>query len=469
MIEFGTSGWRGIIADDFTMDKVRIVSQAISEYLLSTKPKSKEVIVGYDTRFMGENFAKTVSGILAGNGFIVSYCPDPVPTPVISYEIVRRKVCGGVNITASHNPYYYSGIKFSPAWGGAALPETTDFIEKKCKKIKPENIKSLDFADAVKKGKILVRCFRNDYLKRVEQLIDFNVIKRKKLKIALDTMHGAGIGYIETLLEKYNIPYKAVNTNRDCMFGGRYPEPSAQNLELLSSMVKSGKYNIGIALDGDADRFGIIDSDGSYISANEIIAVLVHHLAVSRKWKGNVVRSIMTTSFVDAVAKKYGLKLHETPVGFKYIGDILVKQGLVIGGEESGGLTIKGHIPEKDGIIACLLTAEMMAVSKKSVRSIINDLQKEVGTFFTGRINFRLKQSQIEKLKKRLKKNLPKTLAGIKIKNINTIDGYKFILETDEWAGIRLSGTEPVVRYYVEAHSKNALKKLVKASSEIIK
>lgn len=468
-IKFGTSGWRGIIAEDFTKQGVRIVAQAIADYLKASKVHSREIVVGYDPRFMGEDFAKECSEVLAGNGFLVLYSDKPVPTPVIAYEVIRRKCAGAINITASHNPAQYSGVKFSPAWGGPALPETTKQIEENCKKITDKDIKKLSFEDGIKAKKIKVVSFKKTYLNRVERLIDFRAIQNSGIKIAVDDMYGAGIGYIEELLDKYHIKYTAINTHRDCLFGGHHPEPSGDHLNELADIVTTKKYKIGLALDGDADRFGIIDSDGAYISPNEIIAVLLDHLVKSRGWKGRTARSVMTTSFVDAVAKMHGVEVNETPVGFKYIGDILVKQGLIIGGEESGGLTIKGHVPEKDGIVACLLVAEMVAMSNKSIRTIINELQKKVGTFITDRVNLRLSEEKMTALKEKLKKNPPIIIAGKKVMDINKTDGYKFIFENGEWVGVRLSGTEPIVRYYIEAHSKASAAKLKKAVHEVVK
>ncbi|MFH1715609.1 MAG: phosphoglucomutase/phosphomannomutase family protein [Elusimicrobiota bacterium] len=482
MIKFGTSGWRDIIAKGFTYDRVYCAAQAICDYLIGlqeTVPACGtvhygdtrgEIIVGYDTRFMSEDFAKAASEVFAANGFKVSYSSEDVPTPTIAYEIIRKKARGGINITASHNPYMYSGLKFSPAWGGPALPETTKQIEINCNEIQNDTsrINRVPFNEAVKKKMIIVRSFKKTYLKRVSQLINFDAIRKSKIKIAVDVMHGAGRGYLGEILKQHKIPYAIVHENRDCMFGGHHPEPAEVYLTEIIKMVKSKKFRLGIASDGDADRFGIIDSDGSYISANEVIALLANHLAKTRKWKGIIARSVMTSSFIDAVAGKWGLELRETPVGFKYIGDILVKESLVIGGEESGGLTIKGHVPEKDGIVACLLAVEMAAMEKKSIKKILNDLQKEVGIFYSERTNLRLDQTVMDSLRERLMTFEPSVIAGNKVKKVNRLDGFKVECENGDWLGIRLSGTEPIVRCYIESRSKQGLSKLLKAGKEII-
>ena len=470
MIKFGTSGWRDIIAEDFTYKNVRIVSQSIANYLKQEKLDGKHIIVGYDTRFMSEDFAKCAAEILAGNGFTVHYSVKDLPTPTIAYEIIRSKAAGGINITASHNPYQYNGLKFSPAWGGPALPETTKTIEKGCLEIEknPSEIKRLDFNVAVEKGLIKIVDFTDDYLKRISELVDMNAIKKSGLKIAVDVMNGSGRGYLDKILIDNNIPVTVLNANRDPLFGGHHPEPSFEGLTKAIELVKSGKCDMAVATDGDADRFGIIDKDGSYISPNELIAVLLYHLVKNRGYKGIAARSVMTSSFIDAVAKKYGIELRETPVGFKFIGDILVKENLVIGGEESGGLTIKDHVPEKDGVLACLLAVEMVAVFGKSIRQIIEELENQVGEFFTGRDNYRLSQEIMNNLKDELSKNPPKNFGEFKVDKFITIDGYKFVFEDNSWLGIRLSGTEPIVRCYAEAGNKDKLKNLLAEGKNFI-
>jgi alpha-D-glucose phosphate-specific phosphoglucomutase len=470
MIKFGTSGWRDIIAEDFTYKNVRIVSQSIANYLKQEKLYGQHIIVGYDTRFMSEDFAKCSAEVLAGNGFPVHYSIEDIPTPTIAYEIIRSKAAGGINITASHNPYQYSGLKFSPAWGGPALPETTKAIEQGCLEVEKDmaSIKKMDFNFAVEKGFIKIVDFRTDYLKRISELVDMNLIKKSGLKIAVDVMNGAGRGYLDKILNDNNIPVVVLNANRDPFFGGHHPEPSVDCLTKAIDLVKSGKCDMAVATDGDADRFGIIDKDGSYISPNELIAVLLYHLVKNRGYKGIAARSVMTSSFIDAVAQKYGIELRETPVGFKYIGDILVKENLVIGGEESGGLTIKDHVPEKDGVLACLLAIEMVAVFGKSIREIIKELEEQVGEFWTGRDNYRLSQEIMNDLKDELTKNPPSNFGEFKVKNLITIDGYKFVFEDNSWLGIRLSGTEPIVRCYVEAGSKEKLAKLLEEGKKFI-
>ncbi|MCP4482486.1 MAG: phosphoglucomutase/phosphomannomutase family protein [bacterium] len=471
MIKFGTSGWRDIIAEGFTYQGVRIVSQAIVDLLEAEGCSgNKQIIIGYDTRFMSEDFAKASAEIFAGNGFEVHYSIEDVPTPTIAYEIIRSGACGGINITASHNPYRYSGIKFSPAWGGPALPETTKEIESNCLKIEKDLsvIKRIHFADAVKDGIIKKKDFKEDYLKRIEELINIKAIKESGIRVAVDVMNGAGRGYLDTILQYHGVPTLALNTNRDPFFRGHHPEPSAECLGDAIEFVKEDNADLAVATDGDADRFGIIDKDGSYITANEIVAVLLYHLVKHRGYSGIAARSVMTSSFIDAVAEEYGIELRETPVGFKFIGDILVKENLLIGGEESGGLTIKDHVPEKDGVLACLLVIEMVAMFGKSIKAIIKELEDKVGKFYNDRANYRLRPDVMERVKRTLASNPPQQFGDFKVNKIITLDGYKFIFDNKAWLGIRLSGTEPVIRCYAETKSQEALEALLKAGDELI-
>jgi phosphoglucomutase len=499
MIKFGTSGWRGIIADDFTFDNVRIVSQAISEYVknqwkvdLSLRQASSgncttndkavktlstvhcslpTVIIGYDTRFLSEKFAAATAEVLAGNGIEVLLCKRDTPTPVIAYEIIRQKLGGGVNFTASHNPFQYNGLKFSPQWGGPALPETTKAIEERCKTLKIEEVKKIYYKDAAASGIVKEIDPKPQYFKRIKELVDFNAIKKAKLKIAVDLLFGTGIGYLDEMLENAGVKTDIYNNYRDVSFGkSGSPEPNEGNLKDLVSVVKKESCSLGLSTDGDADRFGIIDSDGTFINPNQVIAILLYHLVKTRKWKGIVARSVMTTHLIDRLCRHFNLELKETPVGFKYIGEIMVNNPdeFIIGGEESGGLTIRGHVPEKDGVLACLLMAEVSAMHKKTLKQILKDIEKLVGPVYSTRVNFHLDFKQIENFKNKLKQELPKQIGALEVKETVTLDGYKFILSDGSWIGMRFSGTEPVVRLYAEAESMLKLNKLVISGKKYI-
>jgi len=470
-IKFGTAGWRAVISDEFTIGNVRLVTQAIANYIKEQVTSDKqEVVVGYDTRFMSENFAKVSSTVLAANGIKALITARDVPTPAFAYEILRRGTLGGINFTASHNPPEYNGIKFSPSWGGPALPETTNAIEKNCALLMEgeSSVRDISWERGKEKGLIDYVDPRLEYINRINELVNLEVIKRAKLKIAVDLLYGTGRDYLDTILKQAGCEVKVLHNWRDVLFGGSPPEPSSVYLGELVKTVKEEKCDLGLATDGDSDRFGIIDRDGTFISPNQVLALLLNHLVKTRNWKGVVARSVMTTSFVDAIARIHNIRVKETPVGFKYIAQVMRQNNMVIGGEESGGLTIQGHIPEKDGILACLLIAEMVAFEGKSIGEILDDLYREVGLFLGERINFHLKEDEIENLKAKLKKDLPKEIAGLKVDKIVNLDGLKFILSDRSWLGIRLSGTEPVVRLYVEADEAEKLEKLKEAGKRLI-
>ena len=472
MITFGTSGWRGIIADDFTFDNVRIVTQAIADTIRAQNKKTgiPAVIIGYDTRFLSERFAELSAEVLCANGIPVKLCKRDTPTPVIAYEIIRQKLSGVINYTASHNPWNYNGIKFSPEWGGPALPETTKAIEKRCRELTAAQIKTMPLDAGRAKGLLDDADPRALYFKRMKELVDFSALKKANLKVVTDVLYGTGRGYLDELLDQAGVRQKVLHNNRDVLFGGNAPEPAESNLQEMKSIMKKESCTLGLATDGDADRFGIIDSDGTFINPNQTIALLLYHLVKTRNWKGLVARSVMTTHLIDRLAETLGLIVKETPVGFKYIGEIMVNnpKEFIIGGEESGGLTIRGHVPEKDGILACLLAAEMVAMSKKPLRKTLAEIAKLTGPIISTRVNFHLTTDAVARFKEILINKLPHDIGGMNVEKTITLDGYKFILPETAWLGMRFSGTEPVVRLYAEASSDVKLKKIVAAGKAFI-
>ncbi|MCX7698918.1 MAG: phosphoglucomutase/phosphomannomutase family protein [Candidatus Goldbacteria bacterium] len=467
-IKFGTSGWRGIISDDFTFENVRKVTQAIADYIKSDdKLKGKPIIIGGDARFLSDKFSEIAAEVMAGNNIPVLLCNRDTPTPVISYEIIRRKAVGGINFTASHNPPEYNGLKFSPSWGGPATPNETEKIEQNIKKVK--KIKSIDFHDAQKKGLITIFDPSIYYLERIKELVDFSLIKKSKLKVVADPLFSTGRGYLDKLLIDAKVNVIVINDKKDVLFGGFPPEPAEKNIQDLIQTVIREKAMLGVATDGDADRYGIIDSDGSYISANKILPLLLDYLVKTRKsWKGVAIRSVATSHMIDRVAAMHGIKLYETPVGFKYIGEIMTKEDIIIGGEESNGLTIHRHIPEKDGIIACLLVVEMVARNKKSIKELLMELEEKTGHFFNTRKNYKISKEKMNDMIRKLKNFKLKKIGEYEIKEINTKDGYKFILGEDTWMMIRLSGTEPIVRLYGEAKNKKELDNIIMTGEKFI-
>ncbi len=467
-IKFGTSGWRAIIADEFTFENVRVCSQAIADHLAGIK-ETQGVIIGSDARFMSSHFMKVTAEVFAGNGIKVFFCIRDTPTPVISFEILRRKLAGGINFTASHNPPEYQGLKFSPSWGGPALPETTKDIEDRANQImqKPE-IKKMDFAEAESKGLIEQIDPQQVYLDDLRQKIDMEAIKKADLKILVNPLYGTARDYLDRILIEAGCQVKVMNNNLDPYFGNQPPEPSQAHIPDMIEKMKEEEYDLGLATDGDADRFGILGPNGRFYEPNQILGMLLDHLKTTRNWEGSAARSVATSHLIDAVARHHGLKLEETPVGFKFIGDLISKDKLIMGGEESAGLTIKGHVPEKDGILACLLVAEMVAMQHKPIAQILEDLYAKVGTYLTRRLNFRLSEAEKAKAVENMKQD-PKEVAGFKVKEVIRIDGTKCILENNAWVLVRFSGTEPVVRFYAEAADPGTLEKLCAEGEAFVK
>lgn len=469
-IKFGTSGWRAILADEFTVDNVRIVSQAIADYLKESNECDKGIIIGYDTRFMGQRFAEEAAMVLAANNIKAYLCTRDVPTPVISYEIIKRGLNGGINFTASHNPSEYNGLKFSPSSGGPALPETTKRIEELANQMMGE---AAYREISLEEGKYshLIESIdpRDEYLENIKSKIDLDIIKEAGIRVAADFLYGTSRGYLDTILLEAGCKISTIHGYLDPYFGGNPPEPAEENIkELIDLVNEDNDICIGLATDLDADRFGIVDSDGSYIEPNQIIALLLDYLIKVKKWTGGVARSVATTHLIDAVAKKHGIQVYETPVGFKFIGEYICQDKIVIGGEESAGLSIKGHIPEKDGILACLLVTEMVARQGKSIKELLYDLYKEVGTIVTKRENIHLSLEKKSTFKEKLN-SYPDKFAGLKVAEVNKLDGTKFLMEDGKsWLLMRESGTEPVVRLYGEAESDQKLKSLMEAGKEFI-
>jgi phosphoglucomutase len=468
-IKFGTSGWRGVIADDFTFSRVRAVTQAIADHLVAQGLKDKGVVVGYDTRFLSERFAAESVKVFAANGIRTFLSNRDVPTPAVAFDIIRRKAAGGINFTASHNPPEYNGLKFSPAWGGPALPETTKDIEVRANALIDKNsVMTMSLLEARQKGMVEDADLRRAYLEDLKKKIDFEPIKKAKLKIAVDLLYGTGRDYLDSALRDSGCAVTLVHGHRDPLFGGRSPEPSEKNLAELAEMMKKGRFDIGLAVDGDADRFGVVDPDGTYINPNQILALVLDYLCRTRGWKGGAARSIATSHLIDAVAKKHSIEVYETGVGFKFIGELLVQGKIIFGGEESAGITIKDHVPEKDGILACLLVAEMVSSERKSIKDLLKRLYKEVGPIFNDRINIRLTESNRTQVHARLSQPLNE-FGGIRVKGKKTTaDGTKYMLEDDSWVLMRASGTEPVVRVYAESSSEETLKDLIEAGKKFI-
>ena len=461
-IKFGTSGWRGIIADDFTFEKSRLAVAAIARYLSESKAGKRGVLVGHDTRFMAEEFAGDAADVLRDFGIDVWLCSDPVPTPAVSSIILKRGLGGAINFTASHNPSNYQGIKFSPSWGGPAMPESTRIIEDTAKRFQMEGLPPA----AVRRGTIKNIDPVPEYLEQLRSKVDINVIAQSGIKIAFDALYGTGKNYLDRVLEEAGCQVTTIHGNRDPLFGGFPPEPSEERLAELARIV-SAEADLGLSTDGDADRFGILGGNGEFYTPNIILAILADYLLRVKGTQGDLARSVATTGQLDDIAAAFGRKCHETPVGFKYIGQMIAEGKLAMGGEESAGMSIRGHVPEKDGILACLLVAELVATTGKPLSQINQELQDTYGPRFSVRVNLELTDELISRMRE-IVTPPPLEVGGFAAKDLVTVDGTKWIYENGDWVLLRLSGTEPVARLYVEARDQERLTDLERAFSNWI-
>jgi phosphoglucomutase len=462
-IKFGTSGWRAVMAEDFTFANVRRAVHGIAGYVASQKPTGARLIVGRDPRFLGEAFCALAAEILSAHGITPLLIAEAAPTPAISYAVIHEPADGAINITASHNPPEYNGIKFSTSDGAPALPEVTHAIE--------AQVAIFDSGEPASSGKTSASSQaldpRDSYLARLREIIDFPCIQQAGLRVVFDPLWGAARGYSDVLLREAGVAIATVHDFRDVLFGGHAPEPDDPLLNPLREKMRETKAHIGIATDGDADRFGIVDEDGTFFQPNYIIALLFDYLVESRAWKNGVGKSVATTNLINALAKHYKIELHETPVGFKYIGELIKADRIAIGGEESAGLSIRHHVPEKDGILAGLLCCEMVARRGKSLGRQLRELFAKVGSFYPQRENFRLTAEVKEKFTRKLEQE-PRQFYGRKVSQVVRTDGLKLVFEDGAWICYRLSGTEPVVRVYSEAASEADLQALSAAAKQWI-
>lgn len=472
-IRFGTDGWRAVMCDTFIFENVARVGHAIAKYIKAEEDYKRGVVVGYDTRFFSEEFAVLCSQILVGSKIPVYLSGASIPTPVCAYAIKKKKACGGIMITASHNPPEYNGLKFIPHYAGPASPKITKAIEKELKgitKTKAEELAAKRKTWNEVKENPLVRTIdpTNEYIKQIEKLIDVKTLKKSKIKTVLDPMYGAGIEIMPAVFSKLGLKTSVIHNHRDPLFGGSMPEPDGHNLDTLRRLVLKNRAHVGLALDGDGDRFGFVDGKGVVLSPNQVLTLVAIHLIENRGLEGSLVRTVATTHALDAIAELYGLPLVETPVGFKHIANEMLKGEVLLGGEESGGLSILGHIPEKDGILADLLLAEMTAYKRKPLSIVLRDIYKKIGYFYSIRIDLKYPVDKKEKLLKRLKEKPPKRVAGLPIENINARDGVKYQLKGGGWLLVRPSGTEPLIRIYVESLSRAKFDELKKAAMRLV-
>ncbi len=469
MIRFGTSGWRAVIAEEFTVANVRRVAAAIATYL-KTRPEARRgVFIGYDTRFLSDRFAREAANVLAAHGIPVALSPTPIPTPAVAHAIVSGRRAGGLNITASHNPPEYNGLKFSTRNGAPALPEVTRAIEQLLAE-EPAATPLPPQGDAKGRSRAaVVRTLdaRAAYFRQLGRLVRLGAIRKARLKIAVDPRHGASIHFLDAMVRKVARSVEVIHGTAHPEFGGTGPDCGETQLRPLARLVRRGRLDLGLATDGDGDRFGVVDSGGAFIAPNLFLAVLADYLLEVRRLPGGVGRSIATTHLLDAVCALHGRPLYETPVGFKYLCDHLLSGRAFLVCEESAGLSLRGHVPEKDGILAGLLAAEMVAVRRRPIRDQIRDLFHKVGPLHSRRIDYHLESAARERLARRLEE-IPSSFAGRRVARCDTTDGRKLIFADGSWLLFRPSGTEPVLRCYAEARTVKDLDLLVNAARDLV-
>lgn len=472
MIRFGTDGWRAVIADTFTFENLRLIAQAVADWVNKshTGDKQPEVVIGYDTRFLSDRFAAEAARVMAGNGIIAWLTRTDAPTPAVSYNVKEKGANAGIVITASHNPPRYNGFKLKAFYGGSATAEECALVEKELELMEREarGPNLMDYNRAVDLG--LIRSFDPSwvYYQHLSTLVDLDKISQGELNIVADAMWGAGRGAFMSILSRSRCHVTEIRGLLNPGFGGIHPEPIARYLNELVAAVQRTQANVGLATDGDADRIGAIDAQGNFIDPHTVFALVLRQLIEGKGQRGDVVKTVSTTLMIDSICDKYGLTLHETPVGFNYIADLMMKRDILMGGEESGGISIRGHIPEGDGILMGLLLLEVMAQAGAPLHEIVADLRAKFGPAHYDRIDVRLAhQVPKQQMVKRLVDAAPKQVNGESIARVDTMDGAKFYLADHSWLLIRPSGTEPVLRIYAEARTPETRDALLKMGSEL--
>ena len=462
-IRFGTDGWRAVISEDFTFENVRLVSQAIADMFRAEQNGSDPLfVVGYDTRFLSDRYAQTVAGVLAANGIRVLLTERFAATPAVSYAIVNHKASGGVMITASHNPPRYNGLKLKAWYGGSASPETSRQVER----VLVENLRTgrdarqMPLEEGLRSGMIALFDPYPEYAEHVARLVDLDAIARSGLPIAIDAMYGAGIGYTDRILREAGVEPQVIHNEMNPGFGGLHPEPIARHLEALSEVMRSTNAMLGLATDGDADRIGAMGPGGRFIDPHGIMTLTLDYLLQQGK-RGQVVKTVSTTQMLNILADEHELEVIETPVGFNYISDLMLKNNVLIGGEESGGISIEGHIPEGDGVLMGLLLAELVAKQGGDIQALLDRIMERIGHFAYARHDYPTQPFSKPELVRALTDSAPDRLMGVPIARLNTRDGVKYLLEDGSWLLIRPSGTEPVLRVYAEAHDMDAVQRLL--------
>jgi alpha-D-glucose phosphate-specific phosphoglucomutase len=452
-IKFGTDGWRAIIAENYTFDNVRACAQAVANYLLDTGDAEQGVVIGYDTRFLSEDFAAATAEVVAGNGIRAYLCDRAAPTPAISYAILHMEAGGAVIITSSHNPAKWNGFKVRTAYAGAAPPEVLTILEEHTADILAgrQQIQRVELSEALGEGRVTKFNPGPAYLKQITSLVDIEAIKAAGLTVVADAMYGAGMGFFPTILGGGNTQVIEINDYRNPLFPGMHnPEPITENLAALVAAIAQNQADVGLANDGDADRVGLMDEHGNFVNQLQVYALLLLYLLEVRGQRGPIVKTISTTCMANKLAAMYNIPVYETPVGFKYVGPKMVETDAILGGEESGGFAFAGHVPERDGILAGLCLLDLIVKKEKLPSQLIEYLHSLVGPHYYDRIDIRMPASEREATRARVREAKPDRIAGLRVDRIDETDGFRYELEDGGWLLIRFSGTEPLIRIYTE-------------------
>jgi phosphomannomutase len=461
-IKFGTDGWRAIIARDFTFANLERVAQAYAEYLKQqSADRTPFVVIGFDRRFMSEQFARRAAEVMAGNDFDVALFQEALPTPLISWSVKDLQATGGIMITASHNPATFNGFKIKAPWGGSASPETTTIVEQLVDKSTPKRrTEIIDSADRLQSS-------ISRYEHQIRTYVDLDLIRHATGHVVVDPMHGSGGNWVERFLRGGNLQVETIRAFRDPLFGGVNPEPIDQNLDALKRRVLETNAIVGLATDGDADRVGAVDDSGRTLTMHDVVPMLLLHLSRYRRMTGAIVVTVSQSVLTKRIADAFGLKVYETPIGFKYIADLMLKEDILLGAEESGGIGVKGHIPERDGVLNSLLFLEAIIAAGKSPSELLRDLHREFGEFYFGRRDIHLEVSRGQELVRELSDKPPASVAGFDVVGVVTLDGAKLIFADESWLLFRQSGTEPMLRIYAEATSVEKMRALLEAGAQM--
>lgn len=463
MVKFGTGGWRAVIAEEFTFSNVRRVAQAVALYLEEIGQAHKPVVVGHDLRFLSGRFSRALSEILVHNGIMVWFIEQVVPTPMLMYAVDQEGLAIGIMVTASHNPSEYNGLKIIIEGGKDAPVEVTDRLEEICRTIPDLKAPALSFSDALQQGKIVEYSNKNAYIDSLLEQIDAKAVQQRNFRVLFNPMFGVAKDIMAMCLASLRCSVDVINAGRDTMFGQRAPSPSRESLQDMEYLMKQGKYHIGIATDGDSDRIGLYDEKGNYIDANEILKLLYYYLKAYRGEKGGLVRNVTTSHVLDRIAHSFGEPAFEVPVGFKHISSKMDEEDLLLGGESSGGLKIRGHVNGKDGILAALLAVEMLAKTGKSLSQLLAEINKKYGTLYFGEVNLHYHPQDRTRLDQILIKDQYKPALPWSLVKTSYADGVKFYFSNDNWFSIRFSGTEPILRLAYETNTPKEADQLLAA------